>query len=156
MADDDGADTTEAAGREGAQLGEQRGLRRGGSGLGGLFGFLGGGGNLFGDVGDCLGGGGGRGRHGGCELWWDAERRETEEKKEKKRKKTRKERETRAARLVGEEVVEEWKELYPKIEDQRAECLICTYAGQAHALLHYIKRSVWRTVYPFTALSNPV
>jgi hypothetical protein len=41
------------------------------------------------------------------------------------------------------------------ISKMRAECLICTYAGQAHALRHYIKRSVWRTVCPFTGAVKP-
>lgn len=110
MADDDGADSAEAAGREGAQLGEQRGLRRGGSGLGGLFGFLGGG-NLVGDVGDCLGGGGGRRRHGGCELWWDVEEVDGE-KDEREEEEKRKEKETRAGVCIREreeEVVESGK-----------------------------------------------
>lgn len=115
VADDDGADSAEAAGREGAQLGEQRGLRRGGSGLGGLFGFLGRGGNLFGDVGDCLGGGGGRGRHGGCELWWD-ERREKRGERERGEDEEREERKKTTSRKIirEEEVVQEWKELYQR------------------------------------------
>lgn len=57
VADDDGADASEAAGRQGAQLRQESGLGGGRGGLGGLFGLLGRG-DLVGDGGDCLGGGG--------------------------------------------------------------------------------------------------